>query len=115
LGQVAIVMGEATELLQGFETGRSTIAAETEAIELLLKSRRVNPQGGGGGGSSPGGGGGGTTDRAAIAMLGAGVNDQEVREERDVNQAVGATPASFPEEFRSGLDEYFQRFEGGGK
>ena len=36
------------------ETGSTAIAAETEAIELLLQSKRINPKGGGGGGCDPG-------------------------------------------------------------
>ena len=51
-------MDEATEILARPETGSPAIAAETEAIELLLQSKRINPKGGGGGGSNPGGGGG---------------------------------------------------------
>ena len=59
----------------------SAIAAETEAIELLLKSKKINPRGGGGGGANPGGGGGGTTNDSALALLGAGLNEKEVRED----------------------------------
>ena len=43
LGKVAGVMGEATGILARPETGSEAIAAETEAIELLLRSRRINP------------------------------------------------------------------------
>lgn len=112
LGQVEKVMNEATEILARPETGPVAIGAETEAIELLLKSRRINPRGGGGGGSSPGGGGGGTTLDAALALFGAGVNEKEIREERDVGQATGVAGQSLPEEFRAGLDKYFNRIEG---
>jgi hypothetical protein len=34
-----------------------------------------------------------------------------VREERDVGQATGQSGAGLPEEFRAGLDEYFNRLE----
>ncbi|MFO1020100.1 MAG: hypothetical protein U0903_05315 [Planctomycetales bacterium] len=67
LAAVAGVMEEATEILARPDTGRPAIAAETEAIELLLRSKRINPKGGGGGGSSPGGGGNGNTSDSAIA------------------------------------------------
>ena len=40
-----------TQILARPETGPPAIGAETEAIELLLQSRRINPRGGGGGGS----------------------------------------------------------------
>jgi hypothetical protein len=111
LGQVETVMQEATDILARPETGSPAMGAETEAIELLLQSRRFNPGGGGGGGSNPGGGGGGTTLDSALALLGGGVNDKEVREDRGVSQATGDAGPSLPEEFRSGLDEYFNRLE----
>jgi hypothetical protein len=111
LGKVSEVMQEATAILARPETGRLAIAAETEAIELLLQSKRINPRGGGGGGSSPGGGGHGKTVDSALALFGGGVNDKEVREDRGVSQATGESGPSLPEEFRAGLDEYFNRLE----
>src|SRR4029077_9468422 len=111
LGKVSEVMGEATQILAKPETGSPAIAAETEAIELLLQSKRINPRGGGGGGSTPGGGGHGTTLDSALALFGGGVNDKEVREDRGVSQVTGETGSSLPEEFRAGIDEYFNRLE----
>lgn len=113
MGQVATVMNEATGILARPETGSLAIAAETEAIELLLQSKRINPKGGGGGGRSPGGGGTGTTQDSALALLGNGVNEKEVREDRGVSQSAGESGPSLPEEFRAGLDEYFNRLERG--
>ncbi len=110
LGQVAQVMEEATAILARPETGRPAIAAETEAIELLLQSRRFNP-GGGGGGSNPGGGGRGTTTDSALSLIGTGVNEKEVRQAPGAAQATGETGATLPEEFRLGLDTYFNRLE----
>jgi hypothetical protein len=117
LTQVATVMGEATEILARPETGGPAIAAETEAIELLLQSKRINPKAGGGGGSTPGGGGTGTTQDSALSLVGGGVNDKEVRENRGIAQSTGEAGPVLPEEFRAGLDEYFNRLEGrsGGK
>ena len=111
LETVASVMNETTDILARPETGPPAIGAETEVIELLLQSRRINPGGGGGGGSSPGGGGGGTTTDSALALLGIGVNEKEVREDRGVEQSVGDSGRSLPEEFRAGLDEYFNQLE----
>ena len=111
LGEVSQVMIEATAILAQPDTGKPAIAAETEAIELLLQSKRINPKGGGGGGATPGGGGGGTTTDSALALVGSGNNDKEVKESRGVSQATGDTGASFPEEFRSGLDEFFNRLD----
>lgn len=111
LSAVGFVMNDAAEILARPETGSPAIGAETEAIELLLQSRRINPRGGGGGGANPGGGGTGTTTDSALALLGIGVNKQEVPEKREVSQAVGDSGRSLPEEFRAGLDEYFSRLE----
>jgi hypothetical protein len=112
LGSVKLVMGEAAGILSESETGKPAIAAETEAIELLLRSRRINPNGGGGGGSGPGGGGKGTTTDSALALVGSGANAKEQRQSREVGQASGQTGSTLPEEFRAGLDEYFNRLEG---
>jgi len=110
LGAVSGVMGEATDILARPETGSPAIAAETEAIELLLKARRFGG-GGGGGGANPGGGGGGTTTDSALSLVGKGVNEKEVREGPRTTQATGETGSSLPEEFRNGLDAYFNRLE----
>jgi hypothetical protein len=118
LGKVSDVMGEATEILARPETGDPAIAAETEVIELLLQSKRINPKSGGGGGSIPGGGGHGQTNDSALALIGGGVNDKEVREDHGVSQITGESGPALPEEFRAGLDEYFNRLEknaGGGQ
>lgn len=111
LSAVSSVMNEATTVLATNDTGALAIAAETEAIELLLQCKRINPKGGGGGGTSPGGGGTGTTQDSALALLGSGLNQNEKREARDVAQATGETGRVLPEEFRAGLDEYFNRLE----
>jgi hypothetical protein len=114
---VDLAMQDADKHLSGGSTGKPAIAAETEAIELLLRSKKINPKKGGGGGDSPGGGGEGTTSDPAIALLGLGVNEKEVRENRPVQQATGESGSKLPEEFKSGLDEYFSRLEdsGGGQ
>ncbi len=112
LGAVSQVMTEATDILSQPETGKPAIAAETEAIELLLQSKRINPKGGGGGGgASPGGGGSGTTTDSALALVGSGSNEKETKEARGVSQATGESGKAFPEEFRSGLDEFFNRLD----
>ena len=111
LNKVSEVMHDAMLILGRAETGSTAIAAETEAIELLLQSRRFNPKGGGGGGANPGGGGGGNTNDSALALIGSGTNEKESREERDVSQSTGDSGPKLPEEFRSGLDEYFNRLE----
>jgi hypothetical protein len=109
--KVSTVMNEATGILGRPDTGSPAIAAETEAIELLLQSRRINPKGGGGGGANPGGGGTGTTLDSALALIGKGANEKEGREDHGIAQATGDAGPSLPQEFRAGLDEYFNRLE----
>lgn len=111
LTAVGQVMADATDILGRPETGAPAIAAETEAIELLLQSKRFKPGGGGGGGSTPGGGGGGTTADSALSLIGTGVNQKEVRETPNAGHATGETGTTLPEEFRLGLDAYFNRLE----
>ncbi len=111
LNQVSDVMAETTEILVKPETGPPAIAAETEIIELLLKSKRFNPNAGGGGGADPGGGGSGDTETPALALVGSGANEKENREELSATQATGTTGRPLPEEFRTGLDQYFNRLE----
>ncbi len=111
LGKISEAMGDATEILARPDTGPPAIAAETEAIELFLQSKRINPRGGGGGGPNPGGGGHGSTVDSALALLGSGVNEKEVREDHGISQATGESGAGLPEEYRAGLDEYFNRLD----
>ncbi len=109
--EVDRAMVDAATILDRPDTSKFAIAAETEVIELLLKSKRINPKSGGGGGADPGGGGGGDTQDAAIALLGPGINEKEAREDHGVQQSTGTSGSTFPEEYRQGLDEYFQRLE----
>ena len=50
---------------------------------------------------------------SALTLLGSGINPKEVRQDRGVSQATGEPGSSLPEEFRAGLDEYFNRLERG--
>ena len=104
-------MDEATEILAQPETGSPAIGAETEAIELLLQSKRINPKGGGGGGSTPGGGGARHDPRLGPGPLrrrrqreGSPRGPRRLPGDRRIGSAL-------PEEFRAGLDEYFNRLE----
>jgi hypothetical protein len=110
--QVQAAMAESRDILAGSDTGRRAIAAETEAIELLLQSQFGGGDGGGGGGGgSPGGGSTGATRNAALARLGEGVNGQARPDAPEEDQAIGRSGAVLPEEFRDGLDAYFNAFE----
>ncbi|TWU26395.1 hypothetical protein Pla52o_02480 [Novipirellula galeiformis] len=104
-------MNEAASMLRSPNTAREAIAAQTEVIEMLLRSKRINPQGGGEGGASPEGGGQGDTEEEALALLGAGLNAKEKLRESESLQMTGQSGRSLPEEFRAGLGEYFRRLE----
>lgn len=115
LDLVARVMDEAQQELEKPVTGAPAIAAETEAIELLLQARRPNPKGGGGGGGSPGGGGTAeTASQAALAEFGPGAEAGADDVNRDVGQSTGRSGREFPDEFKTGLDAYFNNLEKSG-
>lgn len=111
LTRVEEVMNDAKQILSRPQTDSVAVAAETEAIELLLSSKRINPKGRGGGGANPGGGGTGNTVDSALSLIGLGVNENEIREDHGIAQTTGETANSIPEEFRAGLSEYFSRLE----
>ena len=114
LNAVVAVMQEAQGILDKPETGPTAVAAETEAIELLLQAKRMSP-GGGGGGSNPGGGAGPrTASSAALSDLGPGSNSDSLVSARPVGQATGRAGKEFPEEFKTGLDAYFNLLENPG-
>ncbi len=116
LGAVTQVMNEATSILAHHETGAPAIGAETEAIELLLQTKRQGKGGGGGGGNNPGGGGGAeSASLAALSELGPGGDPNSVVQARRVGQATGRAGREFPEEFKAGLDAYFANLEGNAK
>jgi hypothetical protein len=112
LKNVCAVMDETHGILTTPDTGPNAIGAETEAIELLLQSKRSGSKGGGGGGSNPGGGGTApTASEAALADLGPGSDEHAVVAARPVGQATGVAGKEFPDEFKTGLDSYFSNLE----
>jgi len=112
LNAVVFVMQDAQGILMSPDTGPKAIAAETEAIEFLLQTKRAG-KGGGGGGSSPGGGGtAASASSAALADLGPGSDANSSVRARPVGQATGRAGKEFPEEFKTGLDSYFNNLEG---
>jgi hypothetical protein len=104
-------MWEAAALLSEFDTGSQAIAAETEAIERLLRAKRG--KGGSGAGGGPGGGSrsGRNTDKSALALLGNSDANREQVVERETLQATGKAGERHPEEFSRGLDQYFEILE----
>ena len=108
-------MVDAAEWMLEGETGRDTLAAETEAIELLLQSRRAGGSGGGGGKSSasPGGGNGGTKASAALALSGRSAGESDQGEQRGMKRAARGEPSKIPVEFQESLERYFEALEAG--
>lgn len=115
LSSAVNVMKDAYGILDKPDTGAPAVAAETEVIEMLLEARRQPPGGGGGGGGNDPGGGGGaaSAQQSALAELGPGGNMDATVQERAPGQATGKAGREFPEEFKAGLDAYFNALETG--
>jgi hypothetical protein len=112
--EVEEVMIETVDVLASPDTGPKAIAAESEVIELLLAAQAASSGGGGGGGGgggmTPGGGGTGSTRDSALALVGAGNRTAAAGDGED-EQATGVSGRVLPDEFRAGLDDYFNRLE----
>lgn len=113
LTQASAAMSDAEGLLAERVTGQAAIAAETEAIEWLLQARRAGQGGGGGGGSDPGDGkrSGADLSSSALAQLGQSTEKNAAVVQRDVQQSTGKAGRELPDEFRHGLDRYFEVLE----
>ncbi len=114
LNLVSDTMRQARGVLARPDTGPEAIAAQTEAIELLLQSKRQQSKGGGGGGSSPGSGssaGGNSSSALSDISLPEGERRSANAGTRDVEQSTGSAGRTLPEEFRRGLDTYFNTIE----
>jgi hypothetical protein len=108
LSAVSKILGDARNILGRPDTGPEAIAAETEAIELLLQARRSPPQGGGGSQSSSQSAG---AAQQGINSLGPGADEPSAPRGRSVDQSTGKGGRELPEEFRRGLDQYFNTLE----
>jgi len=108
LTAVSKILSEARNILARPDTGPEAIAAETEAIELLLQARRNPPQGGGGSQSSSQSAG---AAQQGINSLGPGADQPSTPRGRSVDQSTGKGGRELPEEFKRGLDEYFNTLE----
>lgn len=118
VAKAAVVMDEAESILARPETGNEAIAAISEAIEILLAVKREPNAPGGGGGNTPGSSSSGSTKGLASilsALRQKGMGDDSGTafiEKRSPKQATGKTGRVLPEEFRQGLDAYFNVLEG---
>ncbi len=112
LTNASFAMGDAFDYLSDSDTGSNAIAAETEAIEWLLLAKRTGA-GGGGGGTDAGGGtrSGAAWRGSALARLGGGDEKLSKVISRNTKQATGSSGRELPEEYRNGLDAYFEKLE----
>ena len=105
VANAAEVMEEVEDILAEPDTGPRAIAAITEVIEILLQTGRV-----------PNAPMITTAPPATVsALMLLGVGDDTGRasiENRSPRQATGKTGRVLPEEFRQGLDAYFNALEG---
>jgi uncharacterized membrane protein YgcG len=115
LGKVSDTMRQAHAVLLRPDTGPEAIAYETEVIELLLQSKRQQSGGGGGGGGGSNSGGGNTGGGKGSALSDVGPQDRATEGpaplNREVEQSTGKAGRELPEEFRRGLDSYFNELE----
>jgi hypothetical protein len=105
-------MQDAEEKLGRPTTGPVTVAAETEAIEHLLRARR-SKGGGGGGGNNPGGGlKKGQTEVSALALVGRSEDAAGKVDDREVAAVTGDSGRAQSAELQGALDRYFERLDG---
>ena len=105
VAQAADVMGEVEDILAEPNTGPEAIAAITEVIEILLQTRRLP--------NAPMVTTAPPPTASALTLLGLGDDTGSAFiENRSPRQATGKTGRVLPEEFRQGLDVYFNTLEG---
>ena len=103
--RAAVVMDEVQEILSQPDTGPKAIAAITEVIEILLETARIP--------NAPMVVKAPPTSSPALRLLGLGDDGgRAFIEKRAPRQATGKAGRILPEEFRQGLDAYFDALEG---
>jgi hypothetical protein len=110
---VSDIMRQSRAVLSRPDTGAEVIAAQTEVIELLLQSNRQKNGSAGGGGSSPGSGGQAGSNGASLNDISLDSRESNTSGQtvREVDQSTGHSGKKLPEEFRRGLDHYFNALE----
>ena len=105
VAQAAEVMEEVEDILAEPDTGPKAIAAITEVIEILLQTRRLP--------NAPMITTAPPATASALMLLGIGDDSGRASiQNRSPRQATGKTGRVLPEEFRQGLDAYFNALEG---
>ena len=101
----AVVMDEVEDILAEPDTGPKAIAAITEVIEILLQTCRLP--------NTPMVTTAPPATAAALMLMGIGDDTSTAfLENRSTRQATGKAGRVLPEEFRQGLDAYFNVLEG---
>ncbi len=105
VAQAADIMGEVEDILAEPNTGPKAIAAITDVIETLLQTRRLP--------NTPMVTTAPPPTASALMLLGFGDDSGSAFiENRAPRQATGKAGRVLPEEFRQGLDAYFNTLEG---
>jgi hypothetical protein len=105
VGRAAEVMEEVEDILSEPDTGPKAIAAITEVIEILLQTGRVP--------NAPMITTAPPATASALMLLGIGDDSGKASiENRSPRQTTGKAGRVLPEEFRQGLDAYFNALEG---
>ena len=105
VGRAAAVMEEVEKILAEPDTGPKAIAAITEVIEILLEAGRVP--------NAPMVRNAPAATASALMLIGVGDDSGSAFiENRSPEQATGKAGRVLPEEFRQGLDAYFDILEG---
>ena len=105
VARAAEVMEEVEDILAEPDTGPRAIAAITEVIEILLQTRRLP--------NAPMITTAPPATASALSLLGIGDDSGRASiQNRSPRQATGKTGRILPEEFRQGLDAYFDALEG---
>ena len=105
VARAAEVMEEVEDILAEPDTGPRAIAAITEAIEILLETGRIP--------NAPMIINAPPATASALMLLGVGDDSGRASiENRSPRQATGKAGRVLPEEFRQGLDAYFDALEG---
>lgn len=131
LGRAGSIMNEAEAMLRKPQTNQTTVAAETEVIELLsgaLNQAAQQMQGGGGGagmmsmlmqmmmgggaGQTPGGSTAGGITRERNTPVG-GPAAEGRGPERTGKRGAGQSLDQVPAEYREAMEAYFKKIEGG--
>lgn len=95
-------MNDAVAILSEPDTGAPAIAAESEAIEWLLMAKRSK---------GPLTRDGENMTGSALALLGETDEEKAQVQQRVVQQSTGTSERVVAEEFRYGLDQYFENLE----